>query len=264
MPCHFRGEEDDSQSFSISRDDRGRIVSLVMRLLRVTITGADDATSPDDLLALSKEFPFVEWGFLYSPKRSGSGEPRYPTVDWIMTMVRKGVNVALHLCGQAARDFFAGTPRFWMNEFKRIQVNGFSNQVEFTGMMPFIAAQPTEFIMQATTPVALLAVSYLSTMAANIVPLYDPSGGRGIVQKEWPVPSWQRADIGYAGGMGPDNVEIIVRTLSGVPRNLGYWIDMETKVRTPDGTHLDLKLVREVLEKVLMSQVSAPERVSQS
>ena len=36
---------------------------------RVTITGADDSVRPTDLLELSREFPFVEWGHPRVEKR---------------------------------------------------------------------------------------------------------------------------------------------------------------------------------------------------
>jgi hypothetical protein len=41
-------------------------------LERVTITGADDSTSIDEMLALSRRFPFVEWGILVSKRHEGS------------------------------------------------------------------------------------------------------------------------------------------------------------------------------------------------
>ena len=49
-------------------------------LTRVTITGADDAVDPGALVALSAEFPFVEWGILFSKSREG--EARYPSAEW--------------------------------------------------------------------------------------------------------------------------------------------------------------------------------------
>ena len=69
-------------------------------LTRVTITGADDDVDPEALLALSREFPFVEWGILYSAKRVGT--PRYPTTEWMARL--PPVPKAFHLCGQSARD----------------------------------------------------------------------------------------------------------------------------------------------------------------
>jgi hypothetical protein len=37
-----------------------------MRLKTVTITGADDAVDPEELLQIQQRYPFVEWGILLS------------------------------------------------------------------------------------------------------------------------------------------------------------------------------------------------------
>lgn len=50
-------------------------------LERVTITGADDSTDISQLVELSQEFPFVEWGILVS--RRSEGGPRFPSREWI-------------------------------------------------------------------------------------------------------------------------------------------------------------------------------------
>ncbi|MEI7997808.1 MAG: hypothetical protein WCH01_23235, partial [Methylococcaceae bacterium] len=44
-----------------------------------TLTGVDEKTSLMQIAELSERFPFVEWGFLYSPKRQGN-PGRYPSV----------------------------------------------------------------------------------------------------------------------------------------------------------------------------------------
>lgn len=45
------------------------------------MTGADDATDIDELLKLSDQFPFVEWGILFS--QSSASKPKYPTKEWL-------------------------------------------------------------------------------------------------------------------------------------------------------------------------------------
>ena len=53
--------------------------------------------------------------------------------------------------------------------------------------------------------------------------------------------------MGYAGGIGPDNVVDVLRDIGPVRPT---WIDMESGVRT--GDKFDLAKVRRVLEQVAM------------
>lgn len=52
-----------------------------MEIKIVTITGADDNTNHSDMINISKDFPFVEWGILFSSSRQGS--ERYPSIEWV-------------------------------------------------------------------------------------------------------------------------------------------------------------------------------------
>ena len=47
-----------------------------MILERVTITGADHDVRPQELVDLWKEFPFVEFGILFSPRQQGRSTAR--------------------------------------------------------------------------------------------------------------------------------------------------------------------------------------------
>jgi len=49
-----------------------------MNINRVTFTGVDDSTNIKDLEVISAEFPFVEFGILYSDAQSGKGG-KYPS-----------------------------------------------------------------------------------------------------------------------------------------------------------------------------------------
>ena len=44
-------------------------------LQTVTLTGADDSVNPEDLIAISKEFPFVEWGILIGSNTGAEARP---------------------------------------------------------------------------------------------------------------------------------------------------------------------------------------------
>ncbi len=82
----------------------------------------------------------------------------------------------------------------------------------------------------------------------NAVPLYDLSGGAGIVPESWPG---QMGGIysGYAGGLGPHNVLDELRRIENVATG-DIWIDMERRVRVEDDSALDCAAVESVLSQV--------------
>jgi len=229
-------------------------------LTKVSLTGADDLINPEDLLALSLEFPFVEWAILFSPKRTGS--PRYPSAEWVAKLRdlwRKSfvnnkpqMRLAAHFCGQIARDTLAGKDNWLQDkiEFDRIQLNGYNAPADkaFIGMARL---WPLEFILQvrkedqlqiAATDAALINVQF-NTGKASL--LYDPSGGRGIETFKWPV-NPQGVTMGYAGGIKPANVLEVLKEIG--PVDAPFWIDMESGVRTADDK-FDLAACRSILEQ---------------
>lgn len=80
------------------------------KLCPVTFTGADDAVDPNDLAAISREYPFVEWGILLS--KSNAGRPRYPSRDWIQQAEKifrsQSLQASGHICGSWMRDLCGG------------------------------------------------------------------------------------------------------------------------------------------------------------
>jgi hypothetical protein len=235
-----------------------------MKLTRISISGADDGVDPVDLLKLSVEFPFVEWGILYSEKRQGT--PRYPSPEWrenliglmLNTARGKNLHLALHLCGQAARDVFEGRPSRWFAKkdfhapYERVQLNGFTPYKDDIRLdLEVLKFCPCEFIVQCADSEQLKIVDDFAVKnnLQFLNALFDPSGGRGIRNDEWQHPHTKQIAVGYAGGIGPDNVADVISRILAKPttdRLETCWIDMESRVRTPDDT-FDLKLVREIL-----------------
>jgi hypothetical protein len=105
-----------------------------------------------------------------------------------------------------------------------------------------------QFIVQQKSAKDCFAYS-VSSDRSNVYLLCDPSGGRGK-ESEWVYyyPNMKTDMVGYAGGIGVDNVE---EKLSKIAENTfaDFWIDMESKVRD-DRDWLDLDAVETVLEKV--------------
>lgn len=214
-------------------------------LTRVTITGADDGVDPRHLADLSREFPFVEWGILFSQKREG--QARYPDEDWRIEMgqLRKRCPIALafHLCGQASRDTLSGSRR-WVGMMVgqgpfRVQLNG------YTPIAPALESlrPDIEWVLQVRSEQDLEHASHdANRLDASV--LFDPSGGKGFEPFSWPrAPLGLR--LGYAGGINPDNVLDVLSAIGPVPHD--FWIDMESGVRTND--RFDVGKARSVLER---------------
>lgn len=225
-------------------------------LTRVTITGADDSTPAEKLIELSKEFPFVEWGLLFSPKKCGI--PRFPSRSWRDTLRlcpgASELRLSAHFCGGYTRDTLKGE-NIWLNylsdEYQRVQLNGFRHTVELVDMLLNKYYNVQEIILQARAKAGLGdVIETAAQLDLSLSTLWDPSGGRGVHMDEpWPEPPRLQGKpfpMGYAGGIGPDNVQDVLGDLA--DREEPYWIDMESKVRDQNNS-LDLAKVRRVLEQ---------------
>lgn len=241
--------------------------TLGRRLKYCTITGADDNTDITDLLGLQEEYPFLEMGILISETRQGT--PRYPSEEWIACLHEDlnqdgfGFNIALHLCGKVA-------PKLILNQ-RMEKVTGLVNSYEWQHPVgesfryQFNLTQktleeisPAEFrrrtglkglsqiILQYKEKTAETVFDLVhECLPGKIALLVDESGGTG---KDITVlPTFQGIFTGYAGGLGPDNIEEIVYALASDKPGM-YWLDMETNVRTDDG--LDLDKVERVLKTI--------------
>jgi hypothetical protein len=237
-----------------------------MRLTGVTITGADDGIKLEDLIPLSHKYPFVEWAILFSTKRQGT--PRYPSGEWLRhfhgtmnwiwhdphpTVLR----CAAHACGDVARMLMSsggwyGDPvpcgnwmQTWSHAFRRVQINGFCLADVGDRFETMVDAwQHTEFILQAPSSLHLMQAAVMRRKHPNVSALYDPSGGRGQAQEGWPTPV-KDMRVGYAGGIGPDNVLKVIEAIDRLDADGTYWIDMESGVRTDE--RFDLGKVEAVL-----------------
>lgn len=234
-----------------------------MKIDRVTITGADDSIKPDDILSLSNEFPFVEWGILVS--ESSTGRARFPSHDWVSQLQllcsESGIgDLSLHICGKWVRDLLIGKrtiPSSLFDYFPRVQLNFHAEKTAcdapaFRGAL--IGLPFKQFIFQLD---GAHGNHHLETAAVagilDCVGLFDVSGGAGIVPGEWPAPMYMTDDStyayhGYAGGLGPDSLETELPRIAEAAGDCRIWIDMETRVRSEDDAQFDLAKVRRCLE----------------
>lgn len=211
----------------------------------ITFTGADDKTSVDGMLDLEFDYPgMVEFGILFSPKRIGT--PRYPSRGWVDELVRRAslratLSLSAHLCGGHSKQLInvcgVGVD---LTGFKRCQINTADEEaLHKTQQLKRWAAR------KGVAPILQCRGSFPED--DNVLWLYDPSGGKGV---EPPTkPSHERRDVlvGYAGGIGPDNVSRILSEIDADDDT--FWIDMETRIRN-DEDEFDLDLCRAVLQEV--------------
>lgn len=218
--------------------------------LWITFTGLDERTDLKQCKILSDQYP-IEWGVLVGGRL---GKSRYPTDKVLAEILRSPLQLAMHMCGPAAKWMNDGMPILetppegvstvamtYLNRVNRIQVNRARGQYDLKSIWKGAShlRSDQKILVQhrgETLP--------FSRPDDRIHYLHDESGGKGIATKEWAHPSYRTNFVGYAGGLNPDNVAVEVARM---PAN-NFWIDMETGLRTDDW--LDLDKCRAVCEAV--------------
>ncbi len=220
-----------------------------MKLKYVAITGADDGVRVEDLNAIAREYPHVEWALLYMPERAG--QKRFPSGQWLNDFRAhyKGMHKAMHLCGSAFLDFAAGKPETLtvMKGFRRIQLNlEFGNvdgKYDPQKLIEQIKAHSEhEFVIQYTDKRKNLLP--VLEKIPNHALLFDGSAGAGVLPGSWLAPISGHF-CGYAGGMRPENIKDNIEKIAKAAGDYTTWIDMESGVRTDD--NFDLEKVRRAL-----------------
>lgn len=202
--------------------------------LFITFTGVDGLTDVEQCVALSQRYP-VEFGFLFSTTRDDN---RYSGMHKIVQFVEQGLSVAVHLCGAVAREAMTTVSYPMQTEFaNRVQVNLLDKHYVSTGLIALGQLKTT--IQQSRN------TKQWPDTPDGVYSLLDCSGGRGTEIKEYPATPPNKL-VGYAGGFRPGNVKSFVDSLH--HHKHGYWIDMETGVRTDDW--FDLDKCRQVCEEV--------------
>lgn len=238
-------------------------------LNRVTITGADDRTSVAEMLDVATEFPFAEWGILFSER---AARPRYPGPEWLASLLAeyRQLNLSAHVCGRWVRDICEGRWTLLAERpdtftlFDRMQLNFRSHlpKINHVDFLRGLAAQAestlsgTEFIFQLGSlgdDILLKA----HAVGIDAVGVFDTSGGTGVLPDAWPAPDTlpppegeygihHLGSAGYAGGLSPDNLAEQLPLIAEKVGDVPVWIDVESKVRTDEV--LDMAKVRRFLK----------------
>ncbi len=238
-----------------------------MNLKCVTLTGADDSVVINDLIKISEEFPFVEWGILFSKNKQG--ESRYPSLNWLQELEYVNtlkINFSAHLCGSYAREHLTGVaphkfPKWYdsfesiEHKFGRIQLNvspylkDYTPDVLAQNLVGSLRGVRDEVVIQshAFDEKSKLGMVSQVRRQTKFSVLLDKSGGKGIFSLDdllvKPNPNYP---CGYAGGLSVDNLAIVMEKVSEIAEDNPIWFDMESSLRKDD--KFCLETCRRVLE----------------
>lgn len=227
------------------------------KVLTCTFTGVDEQTSLSALTEIAEQYPFVEWGVLYSPSRQG--EPgRYMSYEKVMDFIMNvDVSMALHICGKGVPNLIDGEPKVvalveairHRRRGGRVQLNFNLGRAKFSveELALCISKYPEIVFITQSNDANRRVIDGLKDCRNHTV-LFDASGGNGISPGEWPAPL-EKLTCGYAGGLGPDNIAEQMDMIDAVTAGEFYCVDMEGKVRD-SLDRFDLELVQECIDVV--------------
>mmetsp|Transcript_5024 Transcript_5024/g.6809 ORF Transcript_5024/g.6809 Transcript_5024/m.6809 type:complete len:268 (+) Transcript_5024:100-903(+) len=251
--------------------------------------GADDSVDPQFLGLLSQAYPFIEFGVLFRPDKEGT--PRYASPAWVeelKAVARKSngrMKLAAHLCGTRVNDILQRGEASFLKSldgfFGRCQINATAvngvDTSDLSGSVPnlltVIGTLPNmEFIIQKNEETSPLWSGLLSSpggLPSNVTFLLDESKGTGVFPGGWdksmlPV-RYNQCKIGFAGGIGPSNIQKVMKGLSSCNLEISYWIDMESSLRSikNDVDVFDLDKCFKCIKKIIsMEFFEHPEYVS--
>lgn len=211
---------------------------------------------------------------LFRSERAGT--PRFPSEIWVVGFAdhcrRHNIALAAHLCSSLCEDVvfrgeFGEIRRlFGTFGFRRFQINATKanavdsdrlvesqcvrHVVELAKEMPH-----AEFIVQRNEETKALwqGIELMENAPGNISFLFDSSVGTGVVIKDFSImPKHPEAKFGAAGGINPENVEVVLKKMaeSEVYAGKSTWIDMESGIRDPKDDSFSADKAMAVIAKV--------------
>lgn len=234
--------------------------SIKSKLKTITVTGADDSVKDvSSLLKISEKYSKVEWGILLSKNNAGSN--RFPSHEWIFNLAYHYhtnpwlLDLSAHICGSWVREIFLeGKAEIFdllpMEIFKRVQFNfhGLHHDINKEAALNILKQkfQRYELIFQFDD-VNNELINLCKDSGLNAYPLFDLSGGAGILPDKWPVANGYS---GYAGGLSPGNIVFQLTQIQKVCGNNMIWVDAETHLRSNNDVIFDLSKVEFFLKNI--------------
>lgn len=229
---------------------------MTAHISRVSLTGPDDRTDLTRLADLSQQFPRVEWALLYVPHKEGA--PRNPSRQWREAFFKRvQTGCAVHLCGALAfEQLLGGELPADVLQAQRLQLNINARTQDFSDEQALeVYARALELgpdvILQYHPGTATLIERFVHQVPEAIRPrvhvLLDASRGTGTAPDAWVRPACLDSFyVGYAGGIGPENIGAVLGAISGHSREC--WVDMESGIRTDN--QFDAAKAEQVLQAV--------------
>ena len=227
----------------------------------VTFTGVDSHTPMQALADLAERYPRVEFGVLvgsHTGEVEGGIFPPMRVVESLRDMgERMTYNTSIHLCGSYARQVMR--PEGPSDEiyqmcdgFGRVQVNLHGDAFDLS-RIDVASPAVRRFADMVTCQSVILqhrdGWERIPVTHKRVEYLFDRSEGRGLESfDQWPEPSRDLFRMGYAGGIGPHNIDKAIGFAERHPESR-IWLDMEGRIRTSD-YWLDLAAVRQVCRRV--------------
>lgn len=187
----------------------------------ITLTGIDEKTD----LKKVKEMATGTTEFAVLLTADPEGRNRYPSVKFVVEALNfmEGL-LAVHVCGKVARRMcLNGAFREALRKAHRIQVNG---EVTSDELKEFLSLYDRQHIITQHTEANRRLLMEWGDGRHQL--LVDDSGGRGVTPKDWIAPNTSKK-IGFAGGLGPDNLAEEILRMPGCA-----WVDMESRLRIND------------------------------
>lgn len=241
----------------------------MLKNFKVAIAGVDEQVSIESLVDLSKDFPFVEWGVLYSNIKAGSN--RYPGLEWIRRFAarcnKEDIKTSLHICSNGFYDRLLDNQlelveNDFLFEFDLVQANINARDIVYSEneiCKVYDDLHLTNKVILQEHEGSLSAIEMFLERPGvnhnNVLILQDGSKGKGVEASYWRAPrvvDGKALSTGFAGGISPHNIDqMIDRAIMALDFRVQpelAWVDMESGVRTDNV--FDIKKAEFILKRV--------------
>lgn len=245
-----------------------------MKIKYITFTGIDNSTDVETLVDLSRKYPHIEWGIMFSSHFQGVA--RNPSYDWIAQLAvaahyEPTLHLSAHLTGGFVRQYLKMPDACNVMDnldllfapFQRIQINHRYTQYS-PEAIPHIIANIRERIQNTSKTVITLentrnqAITQALTREPlpNHALLYDAAlgcyGWNGFHECDTePIRSPHPAvPTGYACGITADTLlDALIRIETNVPKHYATWVDIRRGFTT-DGDGIDCDKIERIMNAI--------------
>lgn len=221
-----------------------------MKLRYITCSDPREDIPVQSMINFATQYPKIEFGV---QAHVGPMSPKASRNVWFNQIVnmsenmKSAPNLALHVnykwCDIMCSGCVPCELKQWLNRYnrytkkpviKRIQLNigDNANWFEANKIADLIKQFPDhEFIFPWNESVAQ-RIETLKNTGAKFSLLFDGSYGAGISPSNWSKPVYPDVPNGYAGGLGPDNIEENLDKINKIlPSDYTTWVDAEGRLR---------------------------------